>query len=368
MPEDKQVTERIADGQSSDETVCEATRSEAEHSALDTSRRTLLAGIAGMLAAAVADLLPRRASAQTGQPTPMLLEAPNLTTSPTSIEYQSVPGFEDSALRVAATKNAGIGLATASEWGAGLVGTSGPSAQHPTASTTLALTVNPVGVVGIAESVGTGVRGVSGPLATSVTASSTTNVGVLGASDGAGAGLVGISGPQALGVTVSSTIDRVATGTGVVGLSDYGVGMLGVSGPPALFGTASSTLPVTAGVAGGSDSGAGVHGSALAAVGAGVVAENAFGGLALDVRGRVRLATSGCGNLTIKSKTHQVNDPRVAAESVVFVTFLAEPRPKGLRVTHVDVLPGVGFVINLKGKPRIDVPFAYVVIDRTPLC
>jgi len=39
-----------------------------------------------------------------------------------------------------------------------------------------------------------------------------------------------------------------------------------------------------------------------------------------------------------------------------------------LRVTHVELLPGSGFIIHLKRKPRVPVPFAYLVIDRAGVC
>jgi len=332
---------------------------------VETSRRALLAGVTGLLAAAVADLTPRKAQAQQGQPGPLILESVNFAANTTELKYEAVPLSEDSALRVSAVTNPGIGVVAGSEWGAGVIGASGPAAMTGAVSSTMELATTPVGVSGLAD-FGTGVRGVSGPLAIGMTVTSTMDTGVLGASE-QGAGVVGLSGPQALAVT--PTTSGPWSSAGIVGLSDLGVGLIGLSGPQAFGGTSpSTTMPATAGVVGRSESGSGIYGSTLDPAGVGVVAENFGGGLALDVHGRMRLSTSGCGELAVRSRTHQVNEPRIVAESVVIVTFQAEPRPKWLRVTHVELLPRVGFIIHLRGKPHVPIPFAYLVIDQAGIC
>ncbi len=328
----------------------------------DPSRRALLAGVAGMLAVAVAELVPREAQAQASGQT-LQLETDNYTSLVTGIVQQPAVGTADPALRVATQQTPAAGLVAESELGPALVAASGPAAINVSATSTWTGGGN-AGVAGMSDA-GTGVRGVSGPAAMSTTTTSTMKAGVLGLSE-SGTGVIGLSGPKVVDTSLSPSLPFSA---GVVGQSDAGLGLIGLSGPQALgSGTVTTTVPTQAGVAGHSELGSGVHGVSLDPNGAGVVAEHGGDGLALDVVGRTRLSSSGCGQLTIKSKQHQVNDTRIVAESVVVVTFLDKPSPGGLRVSYVELLPGTGFIIHLKGKPRTALPFAYLIIDRAGAC
>jgi hypothetical protein len=316
---------------------------------------------------------------------------------------------------------AGIGLHVPSDTGTPIIATAGPmsSVSGATATATPLLST---GVAAFAD-FGVGVKGVSGLAihAAAVTQSiesglagfSDANVGaigiagldaaatppvtftgILGASErgviGIGGGLVDISAATvtAFGRTGVMGIGGDGSVAGVIGLSETGGGVIGIGGDFAtpsgatfssrLFGVAGLGAEGSDGVLGlsvsGSDlsipvtisqfsAGAGLRGISTDPAGVGVVAENP-GGVALRVIGRLQLQTAG-EDVIPAGQTGPLLVPNAAVtgQSHVTVTFTVLPLPKGLRVLYVERMPGIGFAVHLKGRPRIAVPFTWSVVE-----
>ena len=320
-------------------------------------------------------------------------------------------GFTPGAVGVAGTSDTGFGVAGDSTSGIGANGDSsgaGNTGTDPTPSTAgvgvrgrnddpsgigVEGTAGLIGVKG-ASSSGTGVFGVStdGIGAIGRTSSSNGRPAVLGNNLGTGPGVQGNGvggGNGVIGTTFTAASAVFGTnsqgGIGVEGLSTDFIGVKGStsSANPGVLGTnagsdagvqggstsgpgvlGQSQSGTAAGVDGshGMPSGVGVRGLALVALAIGVRAENAFGGFALDVRGKAKFSTAGSGTIAAGSDAATVANLNVTANSHITATLVGDPKLK-TALMWVDRSPGVGFMIHLIAAVKVNTPFTFLIVE-----
>jgi hypothetical protein len=96
--------------------------------------------------------------------------------------------------------------------------------------------------------------------------------------------------------------------------------------------------------------------------GAGVLAANAGGGLALDVSGQARFSSAGHATVPADQSSVHVRLPGITATSTINVTPMTNP-PHGISLRWVERQPGVGFVIHLNNKTSHPVEFSYLAAE-----
>lgn len=222
----------------------------------------------------------------------------------------------------------------------------------------LASSVSGIGVDGEGGSVGvrgTGFLGLSG---------NGTNAGVQGESTSpGGVGVVG-SAPfrgvfahatGATGIGVEARADHyglygVALSAGGIGAVGEGQGAVGVGvdglGP---FRGMRALASGTGGI--------GIEASAPSGTGV-----KASGPVALEAIGKSKFSTVGNGQMPGGVLDHQVNDPKVGANTYVCVQLNSDPG-KALFIRFIERLPGTGFIIHLEDKTKQAVDFSYWFAD-----
>lgn len=85
------------------------------------------------------------------------------------------------------------------------------------------------------------------------------------------------------------------------------------------------------------------------------------GGLALEVVGQARFSTAGSAFVPAGSQDYQIANTAVTAKSHITVTFTGITGAIYLR--WVKRKPGIGFVLHLSGKPLMNTPFTYLIIE-----
>ena len=314
--------------------------------AVQPDRRRLIAAVGALVGAALANALgAKKASAAQ---TPVCVDADNSALGNTGLSRAQAVGTGEPVFSVAAFD--GAALEGHSATGAGVVGLSGAGTQS-----VADLRNSAAGGV-FASDFGSGVVGVACCVASQSCCLelAQTPAGMTGVAFEGRPGVVGLSH------TGTGTADLRASLSGV----DTGVGVVGLQGPAGAFppvATSSPALLYDGGVAGVSIAGTGLRGTAVDRAGVGVTAGNLGGGPALRVQGAAEFATTGSGTIPIKSTTHLVADANVTQKSHVMVTFTSEN--KKLFLTHVDLMPGVGFMMYLSKKQKLEVGFTYLIVE-----
>jgi hypothetical protein len=314
--------------------------------AIDTtsprSRRALLGGAIGGLAALAAQALGRPLSAKAANGDPILIGQANSGADITSLT-STTPG------EVALTVQGGIGLI-------------GTGAQ--------------VGVRGEGGLSGTGVHG-QGNFAAGVSGFSNTSFGVTGGSTSA-AGVHGespVRGVHGVGSDPGGTgVFGVAVGGigghGVWGIADGGWGVMGQdeSTGVGVIGASMTTDPGHVGTGGigvhGQDlaDGVGVMGTSTTAGGTGVKAQNsAVGGVALDVAGVAKFSRSGTLVVPMGSSSATQTAIPLSSGSLILVT--AQTNVAGTDVqAAVPNVAGSSFTIFLAKAAKANTTFAWLVV------
>ena len=174
---------------------------------------------------------------------------------------------------------------------------------------------------------------------------------------GPSAGVVGLNRhPHGSGVFGQNF--ATGGGIGVHGRADDGTGVQGDSNVgPGVRGTANVGTGVY-----GLGAAHGVHGAAFReAVGVGVLAEHAFGGVGLRVLGRASFSTCGADAVPAGQASRFVANASVQANSHVGVTLTGDPGRASLQ--WVERQPGAGFVLHMSRSVAASVPFTYLIVE-----
>lgn len=325
------------------------------------------------------------AGASTPQPALVLLNEGAGTTAPAPYAGNSALSVASSDVGVAGSGGSGAGVVGWSPSVSGVIGGIGTSPPDPSVS----------------AQVIAGVLGSDGPWAGTVSADvlqsgvaglGVDDPGVLGWSTAAQgvhghigsqapppsvaaqfvAGVLGSDGPFA--GTLSADVMR----SGVAGLSVDDPGVLGWStSAPGVVGSTGADSPaggpavvVPAGVVGVSapvattltaELSSGVFAAAGDPAAVGLQAVHTGGGLAVNVVGRIGLASSGIGVIPGLSITHVVADASITSTSRIFVALNSDPNPGILRWVQPTV--GVGFTIHMSPSCKQSVSFSYLVVE-----
>jgi hypothetical protein len=149
---------------------------------------------------------------------------------------------------------------------------------------------------------------------------------------------------SALGTT--QTLDVPA---GVLGFGVDGMGVAGVTFPT------SSPVSVTV-----TASNVGVFGLAQDSNAIGMQAVHIGGGIALDVKGSLRLSASGVFSIPKKSTSERIVETAVTSASHVSVTLNTDP--KKVFIKWVEIQPGA-FLVHLSGKAPSDLFGTFTVME-----
>jgi hypothetical protein len=197
-------------------------------------------------------------------------------------------------------------------------------------------TGNGNGVTGTGAGTGAGLAGTGGSgngAGVTGTGGATNGDGVTGAGAGNGNGVTGTGGPSG--------------GTGVSGVSAASEGVYGQSG------AAASALQSVRN---------GVHGITDSVAGAGVLAENAAGGAALQVRGVGAFSRSGV--LTVAAGKSSATQTGVALTTASLVLATLQQNLSGVYVrAAVPKITGSSFTVYLSKAPTVSTKVAWFVVN-----
>lgn len=288
------------------------------------SRRSLIAGGLGALAALAVQGRASGARAATGDP--VLLGASNRAGRTTAIANADAG---ETTLRVRASGSGGVAVDGVCQRGTGLHGLS----TH--GSGVSGETVFGIGVSGLAIE----------PGSYAVSGNSSAGVGVQGGSDTG----VGVQGNCEFGVAVQGA-NISETAPAVRGWAQNGqTGVMGIS-------------TALGGDVGASPSDVGVFGVSDGSAGRGVLARSADG-LALEADGRVRFSTSGVATVPAGSSQVVVTPAfEVTASARILAMPQSDPGAATVRWVEPDVVASA-FTIRMSGNVASDTAVAWFVLE-----
>lgn len=279
-------------------------------------RRTLIAGIAALVAGALAKAPERLAEAASGDP--LVLGQVNEATDPTQIVLGFQPPPSVAFQVVAPAGGGGIGAATLQ--GPGVFAASGPQSMALAISAT---STSFPAFVGVADPDRVTVLVVDANLGPRLGDLSLAPARIVGA--GLDTGIIALGGAAASAMNVTLT---ATSGEGLFALGDASGARIGALDPSGVGLTAFSAVP---------------------------------GGLAFEVFGRTRLGSSGNGTIQPGQVVVTVTDQHVNPTSLVLVTLITEPS-RGVFVSYIQAGDGL-FLMNLTRESKVPVSFKYVVLD-----
>jgi hypothetical protein len=350
------------------------------------SRRGVLAGAAGALAAVAVETTARVTPAQAANGDPVVQGADNgPTTSRTMVftasneQFASLCDFGSHGKGSVGVfghgfnaglygESDGIGVQGASFFSVGVSGAGGGA--------------NGTGVSGLGSGTGTGVSGAGGPFGIGVfgvggaqgNGQNDAGAGVKGTGGGAGAGVSGVGGPDK-GIGVHGTGggqfatgvqgDGGASGIGVAGNGGAGNGNVGVLGAGnvdngiGVWGTGQGT---GAGVLGTCINGPAVHGKADSATAIGMLAENTAGGVAFQASGTARFSRSGV--LVVRAGNPAVTKTGVALTAGSLVLAALQENRAGVFIqSAVPDVAASSFTIHLNKPVTADTKVAWFIVN-----
>lgn len=297
-------------------------------------RRDLLAGAAAVVGVITGEALATATPAQADQGLAVLLGKDN--TGATLSTGLFTTGSESAVLANPATH---VGVqGTGGGTGSGVVGEGGGGGGDG---------VTGFGAAGGRGVVGTGTGSGAGVVGNGETGSTAAH-GVEGFGVGGGSGVVGNGGTSG--------------GSGVVGSGrGNGVGVTGIGAGPGA-GVSGIGGPGGDGVTGEATKGRGVHGTASAAQGIGVLAENTGGGTALKANGRAVFSRSGI--LTVAAGSSKVTKTGVALTSGSLVLATLQQDVAGVWVrSAVPNVAGHSFTVHLSKATPVKTKIAWFVVN-----
>lgn len=341
------------------------------------SRRTLLTGAAGLLAAAAAETAVRAAPAQAAAGDPVLQGEDNGPVTTRTMVFTTQNGEFASLCDNNSHGKGSIGV----------LGHGGNAGVYGEANTSFGMGVvgsgegtNGTGVAGFAGGNGTGVTGEGAGTGSGVFGRGGPNgdvlndlgAGVTGVGGGSGPGVAGTGGPDD-GTGVHGTtngggagVRGDAGGTGGTGVAGFGgaggSGVVGSGGAGNGIGVWGIGQGKGAGVLGTGFDGPAVHGRADFADAVGVLAENTNGGVAFKATGPASFSRSGV--LTVRAGKSAVTKTRVAltSQSLVLATLQQDHADVWVRSAVPDVAAG-SFTIHLSKAAPARTKVAWFIIN-----